>query len=373
MNAGVGNVHVCVEIDLKREMLGLEGRVPLLARIIRIIGVIVMSFIILSSLWLYLNWDLLIKEIALAGRSERKAKSEHSSVNAETLSRLDHKRSKVDDKSQKRMNQEVSKMLWDACATANVDYVSALLSHPNIDVNYQNGGSGTPLFVIASSEENKATLRVLDMLLKHPNINPNSDRMTWPPLKMALHKGNRRMVERFLEHPAIDSQVAVGGLSCDSLAIAPNGIWFVVEPTSLECFRVHKNALSHNDPRVGQHRVETTLDSIDKKKVDGGSKKTASQSKITEAVNNVRRVRSGEATQSESLLGEAGSLVLNPTLFSNVFEATIFYFLGNTGAVWPWIFVICVLFFSSVVSSVVYIANAVEAENKREAEVRAEE
>ncbi|KAJ7576491.1 ankyrin repeat-containing domain protein [Mycena floridula] len=87
-----------------------------------------------------------------------------------------------------------------------VDIVDLLLKHPGIDPNWKGGGH-TPL----AHAIGRGHLQVVDLLLQHSDIQPNlmSGPRQWadwerPPLSYAVQERSMGMVKRLLQHPDVD-------------------------------------------------------------------------------------------------------------------------------------------------------------------------
>ncbi|KAJ7576518.1 ankyrin repeat-containing domain protein [Mycena floridula] len=92
-----------------------------------------------------------------------------------------------------------------AAALGYVDIVDLLLKHPNIDPNWKGHGRTPLAHAIIGGH-----LEVVNLLLQHSDTQPNlmSGRVEreWiiPPLSCAVRKGNMGMVKRLLQHPNVD-------------------------------------------------------------------------------------------------------------------------------------------------------------------------
>ena len=130
-------------------------------------------------------------------------------------------REKAKQREAARPDPALTETLADAAVKGDASVVRALLSHPKLDINADvDGGRGTVLFKVASQPESETGIEVVRVLLKHPKINPNGGSTAWPPLKAAVHAGNRRVANALLDHPRTLNQVHAEGLQCSALKSA---------------------------------------------------------------------------------------------------------------------------------------------------------
>lgn len=104
--------------------------------------------------------------------------------------------------------------LHEACRTRNLELASKLLQNRTLDVNSFDETGFTPLalLLLEPGEEAKSRDSIVDMLIKHPRINPNKATVDLPSLlHLAIIKQDTSMIEFLLETRSVDVNYKLPG------------------------------------------------------------------------------------------------------------------------------------------------------------------
>lgn len=244
----------------------------------------------------------------------------------------------------KRMNEA----LISAASAGEVNGVERLLKNEklssHVNVNYAGSKKGGVLFSIASVPLHRfkeGHTKCLQLLLKHPEIDPNGPGNSWPPLKAAIQNENEAVVQLLLQHPKLIPEVDVSGLGCNTVQFTQRfakrnsdlpAIKFIVEADSAACFSdlPPTRTVTSGDSRLRALRSPS--------KGSGGTESRKEGKGATSSKNPNEKGKVGNTVSSSDPFGQlpAGvlpdrsELVMNPTPFDNIVMATVYYFLGIT-------------------------------------------
>ena len=235
---------------------------------------------------------------------------------------------------------------------ANID---AMLANADVDVNYPDDGNGGPLFQAVNQAETDRTVQIVSVLLKHKDIQPNGDPSSWPPLKLAIRKGHRRMVQLILGHAKTIRFLTISGLDCADLASIPDSVHIVLpadarkqvsgEPRKpsaqrsavlglldqpvADCFVNFPRKKFSNDAEVASAFKEH----------NSGVKATSQStpvppSQLTKPPGSAGRRPAVPTSAAAAIVASpppllGGALAVNPTMFSSLRDAMWFYLTAN--------------------------------------------
>eukprot|EP00744_Colponema_vietnamica_P019649 GILI01027832.1.p1 GENE.GILI01027832.1~~GILI01027832.1.p1 ORF type:complete len:374 (+),score=72.68 GILI01027832.1:88-1209(+) len=209
----------------------------------------------------------------------------------------------------------------EAIAKLSVSKVNAALSE-GADPNEGSAGEGCPLSMIASIKDKslfEEVNQVAKVLLHHDDIDPNGDSTSWSPLKNALASGNVGLVKLLLGHSHIIPEVEVSGLSCDT--VGNKGVKFYISPKSKQipkCFTdLPKDRLVPHDASL-----------LAKRSKEGYKKPTRKPTPPTQIKKPTLDLRNAFITLPTNVYPSREDIVMNPTPFSNIYTATLYYFFG---------------------------------------------
>ena len=252
----------------------------------------------------------------------------------------------------------------DGIKTLSAAKVSAAIAR-GADVN-DGGGAGCPLYQLAGrrpANEMAAVKAVASLILAHPMVEPNGDGSSWTPLKTAIANRNIFIADLLLEHPRTISEVEISGLDCAATKVKTKPLVTFVIADSLR----EKGAVPQCFASLPSRRVVSNLESklmahAQARRARLAGQPIHNQQQQQMGADGIPTVGPGSNFQLRRGGGAGGAfgraapaaidprnpfvqlppgvlpprdtIVMNPTAFSNIYSATLYYFVGPLPALW---------------------------------------
>lgn len=196
----------------------------------------------------------------------------------------------------------------------DADGLRKLLLLSTMSPNIKDSRGGALFRIVNRGKESDAMMEALEVLLQHPDTDPNGTGNHWPTLKVAIAKGHERVVRRLLKHPRTKRTIHPSGLSCETFERLPEEVSLSLDRAAPECAKRH--------PRYN----------VDGARQSGQSVETAKKSPLdvkrshidVDAANPFQPVAPGQMPPRELY-------VMNPEAFDNILDALRYYIFGK-----PW-------------------------------------
>ena len=252
----------------------------------------------------------------------------------------------------------------DGIKTLSAAKVSAAIAR-GADVN-DGGGAGCPLYQLAGrrpANEMAAVKAVASLILAHPMVEPNGDGSSWTPLKTAIANRNIFIADLLLEHPRTISEVEISGLDCAATKVKTKPLVTFVIADSLR----EKGAVPQCFASLPSRRVVSNLESklmahAQARRARLAGQPIHNQQQQQMGADGILTVGPGANFHLRRGGGAGGgfgraaptaidprnpfvqlppgvlpprdTIVMNPTAFSNIYSATLYYFVGPLPALW---------------------------------------
>jgi hypothetical protein len=188
-------------------------------------------------------------------------------------------------------------------------------------------------------------LKMVDLLLEQPDIDPNDDSTSWPPLKAAVSNLNVQCAQKLLRHPDTVSQVTVVGLTCDVVPhILPDiTLVFPQNEKVQECFMAHGRSLHDGDEAVekGLKFKRAVQDRIRRNSAPSSRKPRGDESNPFSAHRKQQNTHGAAKAASSSdaptkpipplnkLMPKKWNYIMNPNDFDSLWDAAFFFTTGG--------------------------------------------
>jgi hypothetical protein len=135
-----------------------------------------------------------------------------------------------------------SSELFTALDSQDVDRVRTALENPNVDVNFETP-SGAPIQRAVEKPETYEALKIVELILAHPELDPNGTPTAPPPLKTAIRLRHRQMVILLMSHAQTELTIPASGLPCDAIELVPFEVTLTLDRDAPPCYSKHPKTM----------------------------------------------------------------------------------------------------------------------------------